>query len=107
MVLGVAVLLLVAALISFCIYHRVILSRVNTHSTMPCAGSELSGTNNVLELTSYMNNDSIKLNVNQAYGGVQSSAAAPQHIQDVEYECVRDVLVGNASQSQGGGTTSP
>ena len=98
MVLGVAVIILVSTLISFCKYHRVVLSGRKTHS-------KLSGTNNVLEIT---RNDSIKLSVNQAYGGFQSSATATQHanVQDVEYECIHDVLVGNTSQYQDGGVNS-
>ena len=93
MVLGVAVFVLAIALVSFCKYHRVVLSRRNTHSMTPSAGD------NAQEITSGVNNDSIKLNVNQAYGGFQSSTAT-QHadVQDVEYECVDDVLVGNTSQ---------
>ena len=96
MVLGVAVIILVSTLISFCKYHRVVLSGRKTHS-------KLSGTNNVLEVT---RNDSIKLSVNQAYGGVQSSATATQHVQDVEYECVHNVLVGNTSQYEDGDVNS-
>ena len=103
MVLGVVIFVLAIALVSFCKYHRVVLSRRNTHSMTPSAGDSAQ------EITSGVNNDSIKLNVNQAYGGFQSSATATQHadVQNVEYECVDDVLVGNTSQSQDGGVTSP
>ena len=102
-VLAVAVLLLVAALISLGIYHRVVLSRVNTHRTIPSPETELPTASDAQELTSH----TVKLNVNQAYARVfcaPPAAAVPQPESD--YMCLEDAVIRDISRSRGGGLAS-